>query len=288
MRFGGRSGREGREAGIGRRGAWRTARAVVACSALAACAPALREPQPISTLAPGAADAAALRGAADAAWARRREPGQAAAAQELYLRAAAADEKDVAAVLGAMRAMTFRLERERGASDRPALATRQVELGQWCQRRAPSDPACDYRLALALGQQARERPATGRDAIGKMVTLLRRAAAADPQLDSGGPHRVLALVLLRAPAWPVGPGDPEAALEEARAAAKLFPDASSNQLALAEALDANERRDEARAAYQRAIALADAASKAGDPDADRALAEARAAAERSGARSGAR
>jgi hypothetical protein len=230
--------------------------------------------------APAGRDPIDLVREADAAWRSRGEPGQAARAQELYLQAAAADERSVVGVLGAMRAMTFRIERERDASERAALARQQVELGQWCQRRAPSDPACDYRLALALGQQARERPSTGHDAVGRMVTLLRRAAAENPAIDSGGPHRALALVLLRAPSWPAGPGDPEAALSEARAAVELFPDVAGNQLALAEALDKNEHPEAARAAYERAAVLAAAALKAGDPDADRALAEARAGAKR--------
>jgi tetratricopeptide (TPR) repeat protein len=231
------------------------------------------------TSAGGSADE--LVRAADAAWARRREdPRHAEAAQALYLDAAAADERRVDALLGAMRALTFRVERERDAGARARLAEEEVQLGQWCQRRAPADPACDYRLAIALGQQARDRPSTGKDALGKMVELLRKASAAAPDLDAAGPHRVLALVLLRAPAWPIGPGDPEAALEEARTAARLFPDAAENQLALGEALGKNERPAEARAAYERALALAQAASRAGDPDADRWRADATAGVER--------
>jgi cytochrome c-type biogenesis protein CcmH/NrfG len=166
-----------------------------------------------------------------------------------------------------MRAITFRIERERDAAARARLADRAVQLGQWCQRRVPEEPACDYRLAIALGQLARERSATAKDAMARMVELLRRAIAAAPALDSGGPHRVLALLLLRAPAWPVGPGDPEAALEEARAAARLVPGAAQNQLILAEALEKNGSPDEARAAYERALQLAIAA--AGEPEAER-------------------
>ena len=245
---------------------------------LAACAPALHEPSPIAAFAPGHANgrsADELTRDADAAWAQRGEPGQAAAAQDLYLDAAASDAQRIDAVLGAMKAICFRIEREPGVS-RAALAEREVELGQWCQRRAPSDRACDYRLAIALGQQARERPSTGRDALPRMVALLRRAIAGAPRLDSAGPHRVLALVLLRAPAWPIGPGDPDAALAEARAAVQLFPDAADNQLALAEALAVTNAPDPARAAYQRAIELAQRARAAGNPDAAPLLDEARA------------
>lgn len=254
-------------------------RATLGATALlaAACASALREPAPVSTMAPGTSggrSAAELVREADAAWARRAEPGQAAGAQALYLDAAAADERRTDALLGAMRAMAFRIERERDASVRGRLAAEEVQLGQWCQRRAPAEAACDYRLALAIGQQARERASTGKDALGKMVELLRKSIAAAPALDSGGPHRVLALVLLRAPGWPMGPGDPEAALTEARAAVSLFPDEPANQLALAEALAKNGSPADASAAYQRALELATAASRAGDPDAERMRAEA--------------
>lgn len=273
------SGCDGR--GAARRGPVRIL-AVAACvaSLATACAPALREPAPLAPGPSGERDAAELVREADAVWQRRGEPGQAALAQRLYLQAAAADEHGIAALLGAMRAMTFRIERERDTGVRAELASKQVDLGQWCQRRAPSAPACDYRLALALGQQARERPSTSRDGLEKMVSLLRRAIAADPALDSGGPHRALALVLLRAPSWPIGPGDPEAGLEEARAAVQLFPDVAGNQLVMAEALGKNEQPDAARAAYERARQLADAAIRAGDPDGARALAEARAGVDR--------
>ena len=210
----------------------------------AGCASALHEPRPIASLAPGRGrgrSADELVRDANAAWARRAQPGQAAAAQDLYLDAASAEDRRVDAVLGAMRAMSFRIEHEQGLA-RGKLAEEEVELGQWCQRRGAANAECDYRLAIALGQQARERTSTGTDALGKMVDLLHRAIAASPNLDSAGPHRVLALVLLRAPSWPVGPGDPEAGLEQARAAVRLYPDAADNQLALAEALAANGSR----------------------------------------------
>jgi hypothetical protein len=78
---------------------------------------------------------------------------------------------------------------------------------------------------------------------------------------------VLALVLLRAPGWPAGPGDPEEALAEARAAVAIAPDAPANQLALAEALERNGQPGEARGAWERAAALAGALDLAAVPEA---------------------
>jgi tetratricopeptide (TPR) repeat protein len=262
----------------------RGARAAALAGALVACAPAMRELPPPAPAAPPAARASAdeLLRDAEAAWRRRAEPDEARRAQELYLEAAAADPSRVDGLLGAMRAAGFRVERERDGDARAKLAVEEVRLGQECRRRAPEDPACAYRLAIALGQQARERTSTAQDALKRMVDLLRAAAAADPRLDRAGPHRVLALVLLRAPGWPLGPGDPEAALGEARAAAGLFPDDAENQLALGEALARNDRADEARAAYERAAALAERAAAAGEPEAARWRDQAKAALARGG------
>ena len=244
--------------------------------ATAACSSALSEPSPIAGYAPGGVhgrSADQLIAEGNAAWARRAMPGQAAVAQGLYLDAAVADEHRADALLGAMRALSFRIEFEHGVQ-REQLAKEEVELGQWCQRRAPAEAECDYRLAIALGQQARERMSTGRDAMSRMQDLLQRAIKAAPRLDAGGPHRVLALLLLRAPSWPAGPGDAEAGLDEARAAVQLVPDSAANQLVLGEALTANGQADAAHTAYRKAETLAGAAGTA-DPEVARQLADAR-------------
>ena len=107
-----------------------------------------------------------------------------------------------------------------------------------------------------------------------MVAALRRAIASEPRLDGAGPHRVLALVYLRAPGWPAGPGDTLAGLAEARLAVTLAPEHPANQFALAEALRRNGRADEARTAYALALDLARDRGAAGDPDATEWLAEA--------------
>jgi hypothetical protein len=247
--------------------------------ALSGCAAALHEPPPVSALARSGGDArsaADLLAAAGDAWSQRAsDPEAASRAESLYLEAAAADGAHVDGLLGAVRAKAFLIQRERRGEVRTRLAVSAVQAGQWCERRAPDSPACAYALGVALGLQARERPSTAEDGLRKMVALLRRAASADPRLDEAGPHRILAYVYLGAPAWPVGPGDPEAGLKEARAAAALFPEHVENQLVLAEALAKNDRAEEARAAYQRALTLAEAATGRKDPDAEGFAARAR-------------
>ncbi|HTN53727.1 MAG TPA: hypothetical protein VML50_15060 [Anaeromyxobacter sp.] len=243
-------------------------RGALALSAALACAPALRPPPPPSaTPAAPAGDAPALLAEARAEWARRPDPAAVSRAEARFLSAAQADPKGVEALLGAIEARVWRAGHERTGSDRAAAARAAVEAGQLCEQRAPGSPVCAFGLALALGVQAREVPTTARDGIKRMVPLLQRAAEADPGLEEGGPLRVLALVLVRAPGWPLGPGDPEAALAAARKAAALFPDHPANQLALAEARLATGDEAGGRAAAARGLALARARAEQGDPDA---------------------
>ncbi len=257
-----------------------------ALAATAACARALHEPPPLTAIGsatrpaagPGAASSASapvalpsevdglLRDGA-AAFARRPDAGAVSGSLDLYLRAARADESRVEGLLGAAEASAWLIEHETDAPRRERLATEAVEICQWCVRRAPSSVECTYRLALAIGQQARERSSTALDGLKRMMPLLEQVIAHAPGLDSAGGHRVMALVLLRAPGWPTGPGDPDAALEHARQADTLVPDDPQNLLALAEALAATDHAEEARKIYVRAEAVARAAAAAGHPDA---------------------
>ncbi|HXN56913.1 MAG TPA: hypothetical protein VN874_11645, partial [Myxococcales bacterium] len=242
------------------------------------CATALHKPPPIESIAaPPRASAGQLLAEADAAWARRAQPGQAAAAEDLYLQSARADPRNAAAFAGAIRAKAFRLGREKDSGERTRLAESAVIVGQLCEENAPAAPACDYWLAAALGLQARERTATAKDGLARMTDLLRRALRTDPSIDHAGPHRLLATVLLRAPSWPLGPGDPEAALPEAQAAVLAAPDYPPNQLALGDALRKNGRSAEARTAYARALRIASDEAGRSDPDASGWVDDARAA-----------
>ena len=77
----------------------------------------------------------------------------------------------------------------------------------------------------------------------------------EPTLEHGGPDCALALLYLRAPGWPTGPGDPDRGLEQ-RERQLHGPDYPPNQLALGEALVATEDHNGGRKAYERALALA--------------------------------
>lgn len=250
------------------------------CIGAVGCASALKEPPPLAVLGgtiaapPAASDVNSVLRDAEAAFARRPDLASVRRARDLFLAAARADDARVEGLLGAARACAWLIEHESAAATRRALATTAVQTCQWCTRRAPDNSECEYRLALALGQQAREHPSSASDGLARMVALLTRLTERAPDLDEAGPDRVLALVLLRAPGWPAGPGDPESGLEHARTAAARRPGWAPNQLVLGEALAKNGKPQDARTAYERAHALAAARSAIGDPDAQGWLGEA--------------
>lgn len=248
---------------------------LVLAALLSGCSPALRGSRPGPGLAadlgldadPGpAAEAGALLATAGEAFSRRPDVGAVKEAARTFGRAALADEKGIDGLLGFARATAWLVERERDGAARERLATAAVRAGEWCLARSPGNPACDYALAIAVGQQTRERPSTAIDGVRQMQAALSRAIAGDERQDGAGPRRVLALLYLRAPGWPSGPGDPEAGLLEARRAVALFPDHPWNQLVLGEALEKTEDAAGAADAYRRALTLALSRSASGDPD----------------------
>lgn len=252
----------------------RGAACLAVLSLVVGCTSALKEPPPVAEF--GASGTWASAEGMDEREAMERAeielgkiPDYAAVqrARQLFLEVAGSEGAPVEAYLGAARANAWLIEHTDDGARRKELAVEGVQIGQWCRRLYPADPECTYRLALAVGQQARERPSTATDGLDVMVELLGEVIAAAPELDFAGGQRVLALVLVRAPGWPTGPGDPEYALEFAEAAVEAFPDYPPNQLVLGEALRDNDRRDEAKHALERGVELARASFAAGDPEA---------------------
>jgi len=243
------------------------------------CAAALKEPPPVSALqhdAIGTTSSNALLQEATEEYEKRPDAAAVRRAEGLCLQAAQADEAGTAGLVCAIRAKAWLAEREKDVKVRTNLAVSAVQAGQWCLRRDPTSPACKFWLGVALGLQARDRPATVEDGLKRMAHLLREAAKDAPLLEEAGPERVLALLLSRAPGWPIGPGDAEEALVLARKAVELRPDYPPNQVALGEVLLKNDDRAKAQEALARAIDLAGKAPAASDPDAPSWIAEARA------------
>jgi hypothetical protein len=165
-----------------------------------------------------------------------------------------------------------RSDSESDAKIREQLANDADDHAAACLKQAPQAAACLYSHAVALGLNARAHPVHAGDYLKTMLEALNNAEAADPNYDEGGPARVRALVLVRAPGWPLGPGDPDEGLIAARRAVALKPDYPPNLLAQAEAQAKTGDAVGAHASYSRARDLAQA-SPAG-PDRDEWLREA--------------
>ena len=224
-------------------------------------------------------EAASTLAQAEVAYAHRPDATEVRRAVYLFRTAAASDVSRLEGTVGVLRSVTWLLEHG-VREERAELVATGLSAAEQCQQRAPGRPHCDYWEAVARGLGAQESPATGLGELRPIMALLRRAEAAMPSLEEGGPSRALAMLLLRAPGWPVGPGDADAALVEARKALALGPQHPLNQLAEAEALAATGDVEGARAAYRRARGLGEQRAAAGDPDgADYAL-KAQAAQER--------
>jgi len=168
---------------------------------------------------------------------------------------------------GAIDADSKRSDHETDSKVRAELAADADRDATACLSREPQSAACLYGRAIAQGLEARAHPVRAAESLNAMLSSLSSAEAADPNYDQAGPARVRALVLIRAPGWPLGPGDVEAGLVAARRAAALRPQYPPNLLALAEALAKTGDSHGARENYQRARAVAQELPPSADRDA---------------------
>lgn len=245
-----------------------------------ACARSLPEPVPLPELAPDLSDGP-VPSAADAlrAYDARDLEGVRLAAAMWERRIALTTEPAVRfeAVIGSIRALLWLAEHEPDAGARRSAAGAAVRSAQWCALLEPEAAQCGFWLGASLGSQARERRSTALDALPRIVALFEEARRAIPRFDSGGPDRALALLYARAPGFPVGPGDPELALDHAHRAVAIAEAYPPNLMALAECRAGLEGDAAAEADWRRALASARIAERAGEPDAMRWIREIRAA-----------
>lgn len=157
-----------------------------------------------------------------------------------------------------IKANSDRSDHESDGKVRAELAAQSTGAADACLALDSAAAACQYGKAVATGMEARTHPTKAVGLLSSMLQNLNAAEAADPNYDKGGPSRVRALVLLRAPGWPLGPGDADAGLVAARKAVSLQPDYPPNLLALAEALSKTGDRKGAHDGYQHALDLAQA------------------------------
>jgi len=170
----------------------------------------------------------------------------------------------VDALAAAIKLDADRSDREPDAGARAKLAADATRTAQSCLARQPRAAACLYGRAVAQGLEAKAHPTRASGLLKSMLESLTDADQADPQYDHAGPARVRALVLIRAPGWPLGPGDLDSGLAEARRAVMLSPGYPPNLLALAEALAKSGDRGAASDSYARAREAAQALPESAD------------------------
>jgi len=172
----------------------------------------------------------------------------------------------VPGLAAAIAAIAKRADHATDAKTRAALAQEASADAAACLALEPQAAACLYGHAIATGLQARAHPTQANELLRTMLDSLTQAESADVSYDHAGPARVKALVLLRAPGWPLGPGDAEAGLLAARRAQSVEPSYPPNLLALAEALSKSGDSVGAQQNYERARTAASALAPGADRD----------------------
>jgi tetratricopeptide (TPR) repeat protein len=128
-------------------------------------------------------------------------------------------------------------ERETDQVKRDKLASEGVAFAETALAQGGiADGAVHYYLAANLGLAVREHITLAMGNLGRLETEMKQALALSPDLDEGGPMRLLGTLYLKAPAWPNGIGDRDKALELLEKAVKQHPAHPLNHLFYAQAL----------------------------------------------------
>jgi hypothetical protein len=157
-----------------------------------------------------------------------------------------------AELVAAVQADTDRIDHSKDAPERTRLLATATTNAQQCLAQAPDNGACHYAWAQVLGLTARERTLQAAALLKEMLANLKQAEALDPAFDHSGPARLTATVLLRAPGWPLGPGDADAAVVAAQRAVERDPTYPPNLITLAQAQAKTDASAQARATYEKA------------------------------------
>jgi hypothetical protein len=127
------------------------------------------------------------------------------------------------------------IDQSTDSAQRSALLAAATASARQCLAQFPGAAACPYAQAQVQGLSARATPLAAPSLLKDMLVNLAKAEAQDPGLDHAGPARLSAIVLLRAPPWPLGPGDVDAAVTAAQRAVKREPTYPPNLIALGQA-----------------------------------------------------
>ncbi|HTY51546.1 MAG TPA: hypothetical protein VMB48_17805 [Steroidobacteraceae bacterium] len=162
--------------------------------------------------------------------------------------------------------LSTRIQAEKDAAARYRLIGQALYWTASCDTRWPGDGTCPYATGLIQGLTARENPARAVPILRNMLANLARAQSLAPAIDHAGPERLTAIVLLRAPGWPLGPGDPDAALAAAQRAVALDAGYPPNLITLGQAQAATGDAAAAHRTFGQALEAAQAAAAGPDRD----------------------
>ena len=114
------------------------------------------------------------------------------------------------------------------------------EMAEAAVARDPKNGTAHYLAAYLAGLEAENQPLKGLALVPLIERGAIRASRLNPELDHGGPDRMLGELYLRAPDPPVSIGDLEKAIDHYQRAVSQDPDFIENHLGLAEAYLADE------------------------------------------------
>ena len=122
------------------------------------------------------------------------------------------------------------VKRESIGNEGVRLAEQALSLG------GKQDAAVHYYLAANLGLAVHDHPVEAANSLKRLESEIQQAVDLNPDLDNGGPLRLLGMLYLKAPAWPAGMGDGDKALELLKQVADKHPEHPLNHLFHAQAL----------------------------------------------------
>jgi hypothetical protein len=155
-------------------------------------------------------------------------------------------------LLAAVQSDADGIEQAKDSAQRAQLLAAATLSAQQCLALSAASAICQYAHAQVLGLTAREHPVQAVALLKQMLAELMKAEGLDPALDHAGPARLTAVVLLRAPPWPLGPGDADAALVAAQRAVQRDSSYPPNLITLAQVEAKSEQPAQARATYAKA------------------------------------
>lgn len=167
-------------------------------------------------------------------------------------------------ILAQVQQAADRMDTVQDGGERAQLLATASASAASCMARAPTDATCLYAQAQVQGLTARERPLQASALLKDMLASLKKAEALDPVLDHAGPARLSAVVLMRAPPWPLGPGDAESATDAAQRAVRRDAAYPPNLITLAQAQSKTDGATAARATFAKAQAAVAAWTVAAD------------------------